>query len=124
MTDPIDDDTIAGVEHWLRGLQDEICAGLEALDGKARFQEDAWTRAEGGGGRTRVMTEGAVFEQAGVNFSHVQGATLPPAATARRPDLAGRGFRAAAVAQALHRLPYRHGIGLVSAVISQHATCP
>ena len=102
MTDPIDDDTIAGVEHWLRGLQDEICAGLEALDGKARFQEDAWTRAEGGGGRTRVMTEGAVFEQAGVNFSHVQGATLPPAATARRPDLVGRAFRAMGVSLVVH----------------------
>ena len=102
MTDPIDDDTIAGVEHWLRGLQDEICAGLEVLDGKARFQEDAWTRAEGGGGRTRVMTEGAVFEQAGVNFSHVQGATLPPAATARRPDLVGRGFRAMGVSLVVH----------------------
>ncbi len=107
MTDVIDDAAVRGVEQWLRGLQDRICAGLEDLDGEARFQEDAWTRAEGGGGRTRVMTEGRVFEQAGVNFSHVQGATLPPAATARRPELVGRGFRAMGVSLVVHpRNPY------------------
>ena len=107
MTDTIDHDAIAGVEQWLRGLQDRICVGLETLDGEARFQEDAWTRAEGGGGRTRVMTEGAVFEQAGVNFSHVAGSTLPHAATARRPELVGRGFRAMGVSLVVHpRNPY------------------
>jgi coproporphyrinogen III oxidase len=107
MTDMITDAAIAGVEQWLRGLQDRICAGLETLDGKARFEEDIWTRAEGGGGRTRVMTDGAVFEQAGVNFSHVQGATLPPAATARRPELVGRSFRAMGVSLVVHPLnPY------------------
>ena len=102
MTDTIDDDTIAGVEQWLRGLQDRICAGLANLDGEAHFHEDVWTRTEGGGGRTRVMTAGAVFEQAGVNFSHVTGTTLPPAATVRRPALIGRGFRAMGVSLVVH----------------------
>jgi coproporphyrinogen III oxidase len=60
------------------GLQDEICAGLEALDGEGRFQEESWVRPEGGGGRSRVMREGRVFEQGGVNFSEVQGNELPP----------------------------------------------
>ena len=102
MTDMIDDTAIASVEGWLRGLQDRICAGLVALDGQAQFQQDAWTRAEGGGGRTRVMSAGAVFEQAGVNFSHVTGTTLPPAATVRRPELVGRGFRAMGVSLVVH----------------------
>jgi len=102
MTDMIDDTAIARVESWLRGLQDCICAGLTALDGQAQFHEDAWTRAEGGGGRSRVLSAGAVFEQAGVNFSHVTGSTLPPAATVRRPELVGRGFRAMGVSLVVH----------------------
>ena len=102
MTDMIDDAAIAKVESWLRGLQDRICAGLTALDGQAQFHDDAWTRAEGGGGRTRVMSAGAAFEQAGVNFSHVTGSTLPPAATVRRPELVGRGFRAMGVSLVVH----------------------
>ncbi len=107
MTDIINDQAIATVEQWLRGLQDRICAGLENLDGEARFHEDAWSRSEGGGGRTRVMTEGEVFEQAGVNFSHVEGTTLPPAATVRRPELVGRSFRAMGVSLVVHpRNPY------------------
>jgi coproporphyrinogen III oxidase len=107
MTDIINDQAIAAVEQWLRSLQDRICAGLENLDGEARFHEDAWSRSEGGGGRTRVMTAGAVFEQAGVNFSHVEGTTLPPAATVRRPELVGRSFRAMGVSLVVHpRNPY------------------
>ncbi len=102
MTDMIDDAAITKVESWLRELQDRICAGLTALDGQAQFHEDAWTRAEGGGGRTRVMSAGALFEQAGVNFSHVTGSTLPPAATVRRPELVGRGFRAMGVSLVVH----------------------
>lgn len=62
------------VTAYLQSLQDTICAGLEAIDGRARFHEDAWTHASGGGGRTRVMRNGAVFEKAGVNFSAVEGA--------------------------------------------------
>ena len=74
------------VETFLRDLQDGLCGALEAIDG-ARFREDVWQRAEGGGGRTRVLTDGALFEQGGVNFSRVHGERLPPAATAQRPDL-------------------------------------
>ncbi|HET6430647.1 oxygen-dependent coproporphyrinogen oxidase [Dyella sp.] len=94
-------------ESFLRGLQDRICAAVEAADGSARFAEDAWTREGGGGGRTRVLREGAVFEQAGVNFSHTLGKTLPPAATARKPELAGSPYMAASVSLVLHpRNPY------------------
>jgi coproporphyrinogen III oxidase len=90
------------VEGYLRGLQDRICSALEAADGGARFREDVWTRSEGGGGRTRVLNNGAVFEQAGVNFSHVEGDRLPPAATARRPELAGCAWTALGVSLVLH----------------------
>ena len=95
------------VEHFLRQLQDRICAAVEDIDGKARFVEDAWTREAGGGGRTRVLSGGAVFEQAGVNFSRVEGDRLPPSATAHRPQLAGGGFVATGVSLVLHpRNPY------------------
>ena len=77
------------VETYLLGLQDQICASLGALDRGGTFHEDRWTRPTGGGGRTRVLTEGAVFEQAGVNYSDVSGEALPPAASAKRPELAG-----------------------------------
>ena len=92
-------------------LQDRICAALEAEDGQAGFMEDAWSREapdearEGpalGGGRTRVLTDGGVFEQAGVNFSHVSGASLPPSATAARPELSGRSFEALGVSLVIH----------------------
>ena len=89
------------VQAWLRGLQDRICDALAAVDG-GRFGEDAWTRPEGGGGRSRVLKDGAVFEQAGVGFSDVAGATLPPSATAHRPELAGAPWRAAGVSLVIH----------------------
>ncbi|MEM7166593.1 MAG: oxygen-dependent coproporphyrinogen oxidase [Planctomycetota bacterium] len=94
---------IESVRDYLLALQDQICAGLVALDGSA-FQEDDWERSGhlGGGGRTRVLADGAVFEQAGVNFSHVTGATLPPAATAQRPELAGLSFEALGVSLVVH----------------------
>ena len=95
------------VESFLRDLQDRLCAALASADGGARFVEDAWTRAEGGGGRTRVLKNGAVFEQGGVNFSHVQGERLPAAATAQRPELAGCAWTALGVSLVLHpRNPY------------------
>jgi coproporphyrinogen III oxidase len=95
------------VERYLRELQDRICAALESADGGARFVEDAWQRAEGGGGRSRVMKNGAVFEQGGVNFSRVEGARLPPSASAHRPELAGRSWTALGVSLVLHpRNPY------------------
>lgn len=98
---------VAQVEAFLHSLQDRLCSALEATDGGARFVEDAWTRAEGGGGRTRVVKNGAVFEQGGVNFSHVEGDRLPPAATAQRPELAGCAWTALGVSLVLHpRNPY------------------
>ena len=99
MSDSVD---IAAVREYLLGLQDRICAALEAEDGVARFAEDAWQRPGGGGGRSRVLVDGAVFEQAGVGFSHVFGPGLPPSATAQRPDLAGRSFEAVGVSLVFH----------------------
>jgi coproporphyrinogen III oxidase len=90
------------VRKYLLSLQDNICSSLEALDGKARFELDAWTRESGGGGRTRVLADGDVFEQGGVNFSEVSGDSLPPSATAGRPELAGRSFRAMGVSLVIH----------------------
>ena len=98
---------IAAVRAYLLGLQDCICSAIEAEDGAALFAEDSWERPGGGGGRSRVLVEGAVFEQAGVSFSHVFGPGLPPSATAQRPDLAGRGFEALGVSLVFHpRNPY------------------
>ena len=98
---------VAAIKAYLLSLQDGICSALEAEDGSGRFHEDVWTRAEGGGGRTRLLTEGSVFEKAGVAFSHVQGATLPVSATAHRPELAGKAWEALGVSLVLHpRNPY------------------
>ena len=98
---------ITAVHDYLRGLQDRICAAMEAADGEGRFAEDTWQRAEGGGGRSRVMKQGAVFEQAGIGFSDVRGATMPPSATAHRPELAGAPWRAMGVSLVFHpRNPY------------------
>ncbi|HEY4247888.1 MAG TPA: oxygen-dependent coproporphyrinogen oxidase [Lacunisphaera sp.] len=92
------------VRTYLLGLQDSICSVLEREDGDARFQEDTWTRTEGGGGRSRVSSEGAVFEKAGVGFSHVTGASLPASATASRPELAGKSYHALGVSLVIHPL--------------------
>jgi coproporphyrinogen III oxidase len=92
------------VEADFVALQDRICEALEAADGKQRFGDDAWQRPQGGSGRSRVLAEGAVFERAGVNFSHVHGETLPPSASAGRPELAGRPFRALGVSVVVHPL--------------------
>ena len=95
------------VRTYLLQLQDSICAALEREDGSGHFQEDPWTRPEGGGGRSRVMSAGAVFEKAGVGFSHVTGTSLPASATATRPELAGKSFQALGVSLVLHPLnPY------------------
>jgi len=99
--------TTSEVKAFLLGLQQQICEGLERLDGKAEFIADSWTREEGGGGTSRVMTDGQVFEQAGVNFSHVTGAAMPASATAHRPELAGRSFEAMGVSLVIHpKNPY------------------
>ena len=98
---------IEQVKSYLLGLQDTICGALAEEDGQADFTTDQWQRPEGGGGRSRVLTEGAVFEKAGVNFSHVQGASLPPSASASRPELAGRSYQAMGVSLVIHpRNPY------------------
>jgi len=97
-------DTEAVHAHLLE-LQDRICAALEEVDGRQRFGEERWEREGGGGGRSRLLRDGAVFEQAGVGFSRIygaRGAGLPAAATAHRPDLAGRGFAATGVSVVLH----------------------
>ncbi|MFA6959982.1 MAG: oxygen-dependent coproporphyrinogen oxidase [Opitutaceae bacterium] len=98
---------VAAVKAYLLDLQDRICRALEAEDGTARFVEDNWTRAEGGGGRSRVLAEGPVLEKAGVGFSHVFGNQLPPSATAHRPELAGKPWQALGVSLVIHpRNPY------------------
>ncbi len=95
------------VKEYLMHLQDSICEALEQEDGMGIFREEAWQREEGGGGRSRVLTGGAVFESAGINFSHVYGASLPASATAHRPELAGRSFQAMGVSLVIHPLnPY------------------
>jgi coproporphyrinogen III oxidase len=95
------------VKEYLLQLQDTICAGLEAEDGGVSFREDAWQRPQGGGGRSRVLEGGTHIEKAGVNFSHVKGDKLPPSASARRPELAGRGFEAMGLSLIVHPLnPY------------------
>ncbi len=93
---------IERVKAFLLGLQDSICTGLQDEDGGAVFVEDSWDRVEGGGGRSRVLTNGHVFEQAGVNFSHVFGHKLPHSATAKRPELEGRDFQAMGVSLVIH----------------------
>jgi len=90
------------VIEYLHGLQDRICAELEAEDGRQAFNEDSWRREGGGGGRSRVMEGGEVFEKAGINFSHVYGDGLPASATAHRPELAGRSFQAMGVSLVIH----------------------
>ena len=94
---------IEGVKSYLLQLQDSICEALQKEDGMA-FREDSWEREEGGGGRSRVLEEGNVFEKAGVNFSHVFGSQLPASATAQRPELAGRSFQAMGVSLVIHPL--------------------
>ena len=96
----------AAVYDFLAAEQARIIAALEAADG-GRFGTDRWQRPEGGGGITRVLEDGAVFERAGVNVSRVQGATLPASATASRPQLAGRPYEAMGLSLVLHpRNPY------------------
>src|SRR5688572_27135983 len=93
---------LSAVREYLLNLQDSVCAALEREDGGATFSTDKWSRPEGGGGRTRILTNGALFEKAGVAFSHVHGLKLPPSATAHRPELAGKHWEAIGVSLVLH----------------------
>jgi coproporphyrinogen III oxidase len=98
---------IQTVRDYMSGLQDRVCVALEGEDGSGTFLEDCWERRTAtqgiqGGGRTRVLSEGTVFEQAGINFSQVQGNALPPSATAHRPALVGSSFLALGVSVVVH----------------------
>jgi len=99
--------SLQAVKDYLLGLQDRICEELAEEDGSASFREESWDREQGGGGRSRVLENGAVIEKGGVNFSHVFGSQLPPSATAARPELAGRSFQAMGVSLVIHpKNPY------------------
>ena len=89
------------VKTFFMALQDSICNQLSEVDGK-EFEQDQWQREGGGGGRSRVLKAGNIFEQAGVNFSHVYGANMPASATAHRPELEGRSFNACGVSLVIH----------------------
>ncbi|KMT66089.1 oxygen-dependent coproporphyrinogen oxidase [Catenovulum maritimum] len=102
VTKPDNKVSIEVVIEFLHQLQDQICQALENSDGQAKFVEDNWKRPGGGGGRTRVMTNGAVIEQGGVNFSHVFGDQMPASATAHRPELEGRSWQACGVSLVIH----------------------
>lgn len=97
---------IEAVLNVLQHLQNQICWALEQQEGAAQFVSDEWQSALGVG-QSRVLKQGAVWEQAGVNFSHVKGATMPASATAHRPELAGAPFEAMGVSLVIHpRNPY------------------
>jgi coproporphyrinogen III oxidase len=107
MSKYIGSDDLERVENWFIGFQDKVCLSLETLDGTGVFIEDKWERGDLGVGSTRILTEGEIFEQAGVNFSAVRGDALPPAATAKRPELVGRNFQAMGVSIVVHpKNPY------------------
>src|SRR5258707_3792333 len=91
----------AAVHAYILDLQNRLVAELERVEGQS-FRRDQWQRSEGGGGESRIIEGGDVFERGGVNFSRVHGERLPPSASAARPDLAGRAFEAAGVSLVLH----------------------
>ena len=93
---------IKAVENYLLSLQDTICDALQHHEDGTAFEQDLWQREEGGGGRTRVIADGKVLEKAGVNYSHVHGASLPPAASAARPELDGRAWQAMGLSLVIH----------------------
>jgi len=93
---------ITRVSDYLLQLQQNISTFIQSTDPNAKLTEDHWDREDGGGGRSRVYSGGDIFEQAGVNYSHVFGDKLPPSATANRPALAGRGFQAMGLSLVFH----------------------
>ncbi|MDH5485737.1 MAG: coproporphyrinogen III oxidase, partial [Gammaproteobacteria bacterium] len=93
---------LQAVKDYLLSLQDNITQALEKEDGTKCFEDDAWQREQGGGGKSCVLSNGALFESAGVNFSHVYGGSMPASATAHRPELAGRTFQAMGVSLVIH----------------------
>jgi coproporphyrinogen III oxidase len=98
MTQPAD---ASAVKIYLSALQDRITAALENID-SVKFQRDVWQRPEGGGGESRILSDGAVFERAGVSFSHVLGDKMPPSASSLRPEIAGAPFEAMGLSLVFH----------------------
>ncbi len=95
------------IKEYLLALQDRISEKLMSIDADLELTEDSWQREAGGGGRSRVMRRGKIFEQGGINFSHVFGENLPLSAMAHRPELAGRSFQAMGDSLVIHPLnPY------------------
>lgn len=116
---PAGGSTIEVVKEYLLNLQENFCKTFEKEEtsyfssiedqnvATARFSQDEWQYSSGGGGRTRILTQGKLLEQAGINFSHIFGESLPSSATAGRPELAGRHFQALGVSAVIHpRNPY------------------
>jgi len=95
---------VRAVKEYLHHLQNRICAMVEIEDGHIQFIEEAWSHNAGGGGLTRSFADGKIIEKAGVNFSHVKGFQLPPAATKKRPDLVNCQFQALGVSVVIHPL--------------------
>ena len=93
---------LPAVEQYLKGLQQSICGELSTIDGSAQFETESWERPEGGGGISRVLVDGNVFEKGGVNFSYVEGGQMPGSATQHRSELAGRSFKAMGVSLVMH----------------------
>lgn len=121
-------DNLGAVREYLTGLQENITGRIAALDGAASFSTDAWQRAEGGGGISKVLTGGALMEQAGVGFSHVMGERLPPSATKARPEMAGRRFEAMGVSLVFHprnpHVPTTHANVRLFAALSDDESQP
>jgi coproporphyrinogen III oxidase len=102
----IDSADASAVLSYLNELQDRITAAVERLD-PVKFRRDAWKRPEGGGGESRILSDGAVFERAGVSVSHVFGEKMPPSASNQRPEIAGAPFEAMGLSLVFHpRNPY------------------
>ena len=94
---------IEQVKSYLLVLQKTLCSEVERLDGAESFAMDDWQKENGAGyGKTNVLSNGRVFERAGVNFSYVEGSKMPRSATALRPELEGRNYRALGVSLVLH----------------------
>lgn len=99
---PLPTNAIDLVKAYLLNLQNTLSTALESIDGVGQFIEDEWTRPQGGGGKTRIMSKGRIFAKAGIGFSHVSGNQLPPSASANRPELAGCTFNALGVSLVFH----------------------
>ncbi len=113
---------VSAPQRYFLDLQARIVTGLEAIDG-ASFRRDAWERPQGGGGISRLLEEGNVFERGGVNFSHVKGAALPSAASASRPEIAGRAWEAMGVSLVLHpRNPHAPTVHMNMRLFVAHAS--